>query len=364
MSIPLPLRRNPTFVVGIRCYPFTSLEHTPMRTSSEPSVTLCSVVSEQSGEDPAGSAWAIDRYFLIEVPLPWPYNMLESRKMPPGITALVQRLFEERIYWGWIGIAPDPEYSIDGMTRVVDCRLPDNPPFHQYQRTEYLFPTNRAGDLAEIMVRTPGDPALLPFRQETDLMLRDLLVCTHGTVDACCATYGYPMYRLLRHMAPGADTPVRVWRCTHFGGHRFAATLLDLPEGRYWGRLKPRDLAHLVRRDVPFSELRHAYRGWSALPSPMLQIAEAAAFLQAGWEWTRYAITPLTAPPDVERPADRQTVRFAWRDPRTGHTGTAEVVLEPTIVARTMEVSLSDDYVGIQQYEAARCLITLDGPDA
>jgi hypothetical protein len=323
-----------------------------MRTPAESAVTLCSVVSEQSGEDPAGSAWAIDRYFLIEVPLPWPYNMLESRNMPPGMNDLVQRLFEERIYWGWIGVAPDPDYTVEGMTRIVDCSLPANPPFRQYARAEYLFPTGQAAGLAEIMVRTPDDPALLPYRQATDTALRDLLVCTHGSVDACCATFGYPMYRLLRHMAPSADTPVRVWRCTHFGGHRFAATLLDLPEGRYWGRLKAHDLSHLVRRDAPFSALRDAYRGWSALPHPVQQIAEAEAFLHAGWEWTRYEVTPLTAPPDVERPAERQTVRFAWRGPETGETGSVEVTLIPTTTARTLEVSLSDEYVDIQQYEA------------
>lgn len=334
-----------------------------MRTSTESPVTLCSVVSEQSGEDPAGSAWANERYFMIEVPLPWPYNMLESRKLPPGINALVQRLFEERIYWGWIWVAPDPDYSVEGMTRVVDFSLPADPPFRQYARTEYLFPTAQAAELAEIMVRTPDDPALLPYRQTTDPELRDLLVCTHGTVDACCATFGYPMYRLLRHMAPSTDAPVRVWRCTHFGGHRFAATLLDLPEGRYWGRLNAHDLSHLIRRDVPFSVLRDAYRGWSALPHPVQQIAEAEAFLHAGWEWTGYEVTPVTVPPDEERPAERQVVQFMFHQPDTGETGSVEVELIPTTTARTMEISLGDEYVDIQQYETVLTRIGAPVPE-
>jgi len=323
-----------------------------MRISAESSLTLCSVVSEQSGEDPAGSAWAIDRYFLVEVPLPWPYNMLESRGMPPGINGLIQRLFEEGIYWGWVGIAPDAEYTVPGMTRVIDVRLPKTAPYREYRRTEYLFPTAQAGELAEIMVRTPDDPALASFRQETDPALRDLLVCTHGRVDACCATLGYPAYKLLRHIAPTAETPVRGWRCTHFGGDRVAATLLDLPEGRYWGRLHARDLAHIVRRDVPASALRASYRGWSALPHPVHQIAEAEALAHLGWAWTACEVTPLTEAPREERPEEPQVVRLAFRKVETGAEGTIEIELVPTTTARTMHQSLTDEYVDIMQYEA------------
>jgi hypothetical protein len=315
------------------------------------SPTLCSVVSARSGEDPAGSAWAVERYLVVEVPLPWPNNMLESRGMPPGIAALVQRLYVEGIYWGWIGIAPDPESSVPGMTRMIDHRLPAEPPFGRYARTEYLFPTERAGDLAELVVRTPEDPALTPFRQDVDPALRDLLVCTHGTVDACCATFGYPIYKLLRAITPPADGPVRTWRCTHFGGHRFAATLLDLPEGRYWGRLEARDLAHLVRRDVPVTALRHAYRGWSALPHPMQQIAEAALFEARGWAWTELLVAPLGDAPTEERPERPMTVRFASRRPDDAREEMLTVELVPTSVARTMHQSLKDEFVDIQQFE-------------
>lgn len=315
------------------------------------SPTLCSVVSAQGGEDPAGSAWAVDRYLVVEVPLPWPNNMLESRGMPPGIAALVQQLYIEGTYWGWIGMAPDPEYTVPGRTRLIDFRLPAQPPFGRYARTEYLFPTGRAGELAELVVRTPEDATLTPFRQDVDPAIRDLLVCTHGTVDACCATFGYPIYKLLRAISASADAPVRTWRCTHFGGHRFAATLLDLPEGRYWGRLEARDLAHLVRRDVPAAALRHAYRGWSALPHPVQQIAEAALFEVRGWAWTEMLVTPLSDPPPEERPDEPLTVRFAARRPEHAHDEHLAVELTPTTLARTLHQSLTDEFVGIQQYE-------------
>jgi len=56
------------------------------------------------------------------------------------------------------------------------------------------------------------------------------LVCTHGRRDACCARFGAPLARAL-----AAAYPARVWETTHVGGHRFAANLVILPHGLYYG---------------------------------------------------------------------------------------------------------------------------------
>lgn len=56
------------------------------------------------------------------------------------------------------------------------------------------------------------------------------LVCTHGRRDRCCARYGGPLARAL-----DADYPGEVWETTHVGGHRFAANLVLLPHGLYYG---------------------------------------------------------------------------------------------------------------------------------
>lgn len=61
-----------------------------------------------------------------------------------------------------------------------------------------------------------------------------LLVCTHGTRDACCAVRGRPIVATLAKALPD-----EVWECTHLGGHRFAGTLLSLPDGACLGRLDP-----------------------------------------------------------------------------------------------------------------------------
>ncbi|MBO0819961.1 MAG: hypothetical protein J2P26_03830 [Nocardiopsaceae bacterium] len=56
------------------------------------------------------------------------------------------------------------------------------------------------------------------------------LVCTHGRRDRCCARLGGPLARAL---AP--DYRDELWETTHVGGHKFAANLVLLPHGRYYG---------------------------------------------------------------------------------------------------------------------------------
>ncbi len=57
-------------------------------------------------------------------------------------------------------------------------------------------------------------------------------VCTHGRHDACCAERGRPVAAALE-----AAHPEETWEVSHIGGDRFAANLVVLPHGLYYGRL-------------------------------------------------------------------------------------------------------------------------------
>lgn len=314
----------------------------------ESKMRFCSVVSAASGEDPIGSSWHSERYVLVELPLPWKYNALESIHAPEGLGPLLLELWEIGHRWGFIGFAPDEEHSVAGMTRVIDYRLPPAP-FARYDRTEYLLPTEQVVALLRLVATDPESDHLAACRVDADPLSRDLFICTHGAIDACCATFGYPIYTLLRHMARNSEHRFRVWRCTHFGGHRFAATVLDMPEGRYWGHLDARDLRLLIRRDQPFAGLRHRYRGWAALPDPLQQVAEGAAFLSAGWAWTGYPVT-VSDPPEAD--AD-QVVGFGYVDPDTGEQGTVEVEIIPDGTVETMDASNSEELHDAPQFRTS-----------
>jgi (2Fe-2S) ferredoxin len=68
-----------------------------------------------------------------------------------------------------------------------------------------------------------------------------LLVCTHAKVDACCARFGRPVAAAL-----AAEHPEDVWETSHVGGCRFAANIICLPEGVWFGDSTP----DLARRQV------------------------------------------------------------------------------------------------------------------
>ena len=59
-------------------------------------------------------------------------------------------------------------------------------------------------------------------------------VCTHGRHDACCAERGRPVAAALT-----ASHPSETWEISHMGGDRFAANMVVLPEGLYYGRMDP-----------------------------------------------------------------------------------------------------------------------------
>lgn len=95
-------------------------------------------------------------------------------------------------------------------------------------------------------------------------------VCTHGRHDACCAERGRPVAAALT-----ASHPAETWEISHMGGDRFAANMLVLPEGLYYGRMEPgsaTEVASLHEQGrVDISRLR----GRSSLPMAV-QYAEIA----------------------------------------------------------------------------------------
>lgn len=306
---------------------------------------FCSTISEASGEDPAGSAWATRRYVMIELPLPWKYNSLESRHAPKGLEGFIVEAYEKMDEpWGFIGIASDDAYSVPGTTRVIDLQLGADLA-SAYHRDTYLVPTNRAVDYLRLIAFEPSHPDLLATKQPDDQITREFFICTHAAIDICCATMGYPMYKLLRMMADHAEVPARVWRCTHFGGHRFAATAFEAPQGRYWGRLKADMLTKLMHRRVPVHEIRGNYRGWAALAEPIWQIAEAEIFAAAGWDWYDAAITSIQGEATTE---DGGHLTIAFTHPGFG-TGEVNVSITPNGSVQTMEASGAEELVSSPQ---------------
>lgn len=83
------------------------------------------------------------------------------------------------------------------------------------------WPLVAAGDVAGVRAACPWLRPAAPV----------LLVCTNAKRDRCCALRGRPIVNDL------AAEGLRVWECSHTGGHRFAPTGVVLPLGQVVGRL-------------------------------------------------------------------------------------------------------------------------------
>jgi hypothetical protein len=255
---------------------------------------FCSQVSQANGEDPIGSADPFDYFLVMEVKQPWPVKLFQESPMLQPLMSLVKNLIlDHGVRLKPIAIAPDPDYSQPGHTRILKFSRPSGA-FAQFDRQEFLVPDAEATALAtallqQLMKESVDLTRFHPYQQSTT-PIRDLLICTHAQVDAACGKFGIPLYRTLRQeYASLKDHPLRVWQATHFGGHQFAPTLVDLPQGRFWGHLEPDILDVLIRREGPVSKLSPFYRGWSGL-SKFEQIAEREVWMQEGWEWLTYPV--------------------------------------------------------------------------
>jgi len=139
----------------------------------------------------------------------------------------------------------------------------------------------------------------------------DVLICGHGRRDTCCGNFGVRLLAQAEQRAAEAWPGVRVRRCSHTGGHRFAPTGISLPEGRMWAFLDL-DLLDAAVTGRPDPALADASRGLMAL-DPLAQRAEAALWSEYGPAWrsvdTRVEDVSL---PDVDEGSSGRRYRFTW----------------------------------------------------
>lgn len=254
---------------------------------------FCSLCARQAGLDAVGSAYTYEHVLAVETPLPWPVSMYsQPGVLPDELLQLRKRQVEayqrgESMQVSAFAIAPDATYSMPGYRRVLSYRRPQGL-FARFTQAEYLVPQCDVGPLCWALLI---DHAALPRFADHLLPssgVRDLMVCTHGAVDAACAKFGFPLYRELRRMADESEGRLRTWRVSHFGGHVFAPTMIDMPEFRYWAYIEREQAELLVARAGHALHLRDNYRGWAGLDSPFLQAAERELFVRHGWPWIDY----------------------------------------------------------------------------
>lgn len=221
-------------------------------------VDRCAYVARRLDEVAAATASQVRRWLLVEQPGPW------------GERAL----FESRL---GLEVARDlARRAKAARTRVVLIRQGVGSSAEQPNRRWYVARSDAGatgiasgsfGDDRELLdVDLPA--ALDAVRADHPPVF---LVCTNGRHDPCCAEFGRPVYRRLVEARPAEA----VFECAHIGGDRFAANIVCLPEGIYYGRVPEAAAADLVARYRQRQLDLDLYRGRSCYSWPE-QAAEGA----------------------------------------------------------------------------------------
>lgn len=227
----------------------------------------CAAASLARTEPIAGTATHVRTWLLLEHVGPWGNTALLDARLPDGLgAALRERAQQLRAKILLIRRVSSRPSTPDGV-RV----------FAAY--ADPLRPRLESGVVADPRDVLDLDLGALRRGGSTGLPAYDgplFCVCTNGRHDACCAERGRPVAAAL-----DAVHPEHTWEVSHIGGDRFAANLVVLPHGLYYGRLDP--AAALTVADSHRDGLLtlDLLRGRASYPMPV-QAAEIALRRELG----------------------------------------------------------------------------------
>ncbi|WP_041740509.1 sucrase ferredoxin [Calothrix sp. PCC 6303] len=246
---------------------------------------FCAEESRQLQEDVIGCALNRRYYILVELPPPWTPHPLDSKSLSHKFQALKAQInLEIELSIRLVFIYNSGYYEAGYNRLIIYFQRQESDLF--YTKKEFLLSDiENAIPIVEKCIR--GEPITSEY---PNIPARDILICTHGSHDKCCAKYGNPFYHQALKTLEGLSIPnVRIWQSSHFGGHRFAPTMIDLPEARYYGRLDQKSFTNILTKTGDIQVFKNVYRGWGVLPW-QVQILERELILKYDWEWFSYQV--------------------------------------------------------------------------
>ena len=228
-----------------------------------------------------GTAAPARRWLLIEHPGPWPVDALAGSGIAPRVQAQLNAaaasarariLLVRRPAGGSRGVR-------DRAWTVLD---------HAEGAPQVWGTWRDDADLLDAATELGSPPTTASTRRPGGAAL--LLVCAHGRHDVCCAVRGRPVAAALAE-----HWPEQTWECSHVGGDRFAANLVVVPDGAYYGNLDPSSAVSVVEGHLAGQVVASALRGVSGVP-PVVQAAVVAALERYGPTDVR-AFAPVSSVP-------------------------------------------------------------------
>jgi hypothetical protein len=193
---------------------------------SEPGPLRCSFAADLRGDPLAGTAAPALGFMLIEQPGPWGRLALTDSRLDANVGRQVSTR------------------AVAAGLRALLIRRPGRQ--NLVARRRFAVIDARPGREATRWGEFVADTELLEIPLDGSVAAPSYdpvyLVCTHGRHDTCCAMRGRPVAAAL-----AAVRPEQTWECSHVGGDRFAANLIALPHGLYYGRVDVDNVVGLVQ---------------------------------------------------------------------------------------------------------------------
>ncbi|MFI6595351.1 sucrase ferredoxin [Nonomuraea sp. NPDC050536] len=198
-------------------------------------------------------------WLLIEHTGTWPSH-LENLTLPEEISELVRRALDR-------GVRPQLIRRPGRRTRSRDQGI----------RVLVAYGSGPDPWLASGVIAGPDDldlDALVAGVVPESCILEDepvFLVCTHAKRNACCARIGLPLARELAEILPD-----RVWETSHVGGDRYAANLVCLPHGIFYGSMSQAAAIAAVNAYRSGEVTLDRLRGRAGIPEPLQAVEHFA----------------------------------------------------------------------------------------
>jgi len=241
----------------------------PDAATPPPAGFRCAVAARERDDPQLGSAPQTRRWLLLEHRGPWQIDALAGSGIAAPMLDLLGRTAQAQNARPLLIRRPGRTEAAGRRSWAV-----------AYENGALRWGSWRVDDDLRAAADALADPS--PPRVTSTGPL--LLACTHGLHDVCCALRGRPVAAALAQ-----EWPESTWECSHVGGDRFAANLVVLPDGIYYGNLDPDSAVETVRAhlrgEVPVQHLR----GMTRVPPPA-QVAVAAVHRRFG---------PLSAEDDL-----------------------------------------------------------------
>ena len=245
------------------------------------SETLCSVLCKSLDVPIIGSALKPDEnrtfagYIMISVDSIDVRSLIKDEGELGKIAKIIERSKINQDRWYRLqAVISDPDYCHLNTVKILVYTCKSN----RFNFTKHEYNINRE-DLEPFIEDIVNDKTLELWEQfQSSNDLEDILVCTHTLRDACCGQFGKTIYNHLKQVCH--DTKIRIWQSSHMTGHRAAATMLILPQARYWGYLTPAISERIAKKEeLKAEEINLHYRGFACL-STSEQYAERSVFIK------------------------------------------------------------------------------------